>query len=224
MMMLNRQSQIPARLRECLDAGDLLEEKVLRGVIQDTRTIYALIQYVLEGGLHTLSAEQREEANWQLNETDVKVVNMLIKTVLETKKIQLITDQTMRLDPLTVKAFVGQVMSVVFSHVSADIARRIGSDVLDRVIKPFKSSGRIVGEEIEYHEISPELTRAVSTSADVSPNDLYFPVGTAPDPAMIEAEVEKGLQKAKELRSSLAKSTGYVLPKDKKERKIKDAK
>jgi len=173
MIFLNRSNNLPARLRECLDVSEAVEEKTLRAIDGDLRTTYGLVQFILEGGLHRLTDEEREAMDW-LSPEDIKTCNMLLKTALEAKKIAYLMEKDAKLDPVTIKSFVGQVMAVVFANVEPNTARRIGGEILDQVIRPFKMEGRISGDDTDYSDIGPGMAKAIGNYAGVDAEDVSF--------------------------------------------------
>ncbi len=208
MLSLNRTNNLPARLRECLEVTEKIETKTLRGVEEDIRTTYGLVQYILEGGLHSLTDEQRTEENW-LNADDVKTCNMLLKTALEAKKVGYLMEKDAKLDPVTIKSFVGQVMAVVFANVEQNTARRISGEILDQVIRPFRMEGRVSGTDADYEEIGPGMRKAVAKYAEIDPDEVGADPGNGQpiDPDLMEKTAREGLKKIRSVRQDLEKSS-----------------
>ena len=54
------------------------------------------------------------------------------------------------LDTTTVKAFVDQIFKIIMANAAKNVGKRILTEILDEVIVPFKTQGRIVGAEFDY--------------------------------------------------------------------------
>jgi len=215
MIAMNRNNRLPATLRECLDATDEVETKTLRAINTDLKTLYALIQYVLEGGLHNYTEEEMaENPNW-LNSDDVKTVNLLGKSILEAKKVAYLMEKDAKLDPVTIKAFVGQVMAVVMANVEPNTARRIGGEIMDTVIRPFRMEGRIGGDDVEYADISSGMIKSIAAHAKVEPEEVDFSSNggdrnrRAPSipSGELDAAAQKALSAVRGKRRTLEKNT-----------------
>jgi len=145
----NRDNGLPSRLQECLDYAETMETRLLTKVDPDIKNLYGLLRYVMAGGLHASAPD--------LNEEDVKLSNMLIRTIVESKKARALIEKEIRIDPVTIKSFVSQVMGVVFAHVDQNIAGRIGNEILEKVVRPFKIEGRIAGTTEDYYPVAEEM-------------------------------------------------------------------
>jgi hypothetical protein len=208
MIELNRSNQMPARLVECLERSEKLEEQVTRDLLPDLKTVYGMVQFVMEGGLHEISSADRESGDWRLWESDIKLINTLLKTAVEAKKVMFVMEKQQRIDPTTIKAFVGQVMSVVFSHVDAGTARKIGGEILDQVIRPFRNEGHIGGSEEEYHDVGKGMTKAIASYAGVESDSVQFPKGETLSSEELQIRAEEGLRVMRRQRIDYENSTG----------------
>ncbi|KKL21189.1 hypothetical protein LCGC14_2447940 [marine sediment metagenome] len=209
MLALNRANNLPARLRECLDVTEKMETKALRNIETDIKTSYAMVQFILEGGLHNLTEEQREKGEW-LTAEDIKTCNTLLKTVLEAKKVGYLMEKDAKLDPVTIKAFVGQVMSVVFSNVEPNTARRISGEILDQVIRPFKMEGRLSGSDADYEGMGDGMKKAVAKFAGIAKDEVEMESegnGKTLTREEVEESAKEGMKKIRGVRQDLEKKT-----------------
>ena len=66
------------------------------------------------------------------------------------------------LDTTTVKAFVDQIFKIIMQNAAKNVGKRILTEIMDEVIVPFKTQGRIVGKEFDYKKESDALEAEVT--------------------------------------------------------------
>jgi len=201
MHLLNRQNQVPSRLAECLVAAEAIESTHLRSLEGDIQVLYGIIQYVFEGGVQDISDEDRQSGNWKLGFGEFRLLNMLFKTLLEAKKTRHSMENELRLDPVTIKAFVSQVLAIVFSNTDARMARKIGAEILDRVIRPFRTQGKLTGADEEYESVGGAMVDAISKFSGVAPEEI---VGLEREEVPSREHIKDGTAIVQELRGRVA--------------------
>lgn len=178
MHLLNRQNRVPSRLAECLVAAEEIEEGVMKKVDTDIQMMYGLIQYVMEGGLQEIEEADRDAGNFRLRTEEIKILNTMFKSVLDAKKTRHAMENEMRLDPVTIKAFVSQVLAIVFANTDARMARKIGAEILDKVIRPFRSDGKLAGHDSDYEAVGSSMVDAIVQHSGVDRSEVEALEGT----------------------------------------------
>lgn len=177
MISLNQINGRPTMLQACLDRAEQLEQARLEKVEPDIRTLYGVIDFVMRGGTKNLTEEERESGDWSLNHDDVKQLISLYRQVVEAKKAAFVMQKEVKLDATTIKALVGQIMSVVFDNVDASTARKIGGKILDNVVMPFRAQGKIGGDQEEYHEMGRAFAKSIANDNGIPVEEVRFPRG-----------------------------------------------
>jgi|TARA_Y100000310_G_scaffold338690_1_gene429125 hypothetical protein len=154
---LNRKAGLPNNLMEFLENAQIVEEQHLNDVDEDIRALYAIQTYVL--------ARRRDTENPEdgyLTNRDIELLIKITDRIFKAKELRPKLKREISLDTTTVKAFVDQVFKIVMSNAAQNVGRRILQEIVDEVIVPFKTQGRIVGDEFEYSPASEKIVQSLT--------------------------------------------------------------
>jgi len=149
---LNRQAGLPANLMEYFENAQIIEEKHLTSVDEDIKGMYALQSYVMQ---RRRDLENPEEG--YLTNQDIELVMKITDKIIKAKELRPKLKKEVSLDTTTVKAFVDQIFKIIMQNAAKNVGKRILTEIMDDVIVPFKTQGRIVGKEFDYKKQSDAL-------------------------------------------------------------------
>jgi hypothetical protein len=149
---LNRQAGLPANLMEYFENAQIIEEKHLTSVDEDIKGMYALVSYVMQ---RRRDLENPEEG--YLTNQDIELVMKITDKIVKAKELRPKLKKEVSLDTTTVKAFVDQIFKIIMQNAAKNVGKRILTEIMDDVIVPFKTQGRIVGKEFDYKKESDIL-------------------------------------------------------------------
>lgn len=165
---LNRANKLPANLLEFLQNAEEIEERHLVDVDEDIRILYAMQAYVLsrrrmkkEGDLE----EGGEPEGFLFNE-DIDLIMKLTDRIVKAKGLRLKLKKEISIDDSTIKIFMDQVFRVILASAAKGVSKRIIQQILEEVIMPFKTQGRIVGHEFEYETSADAVAKEVMSKGD----------------------------------------------------------
>lgn len=154
-LTLNQQAGLPANLLEYYQNAEIIQEEHLSSVDDDIKSLYALQSYVL-------ARRRDEEGEGVLNNHDIDLIIKLTDKIMKAKELRPKLKREVSLDTTTVKAFVDQIFKIIMANAAKNVGKRILTEILDDVIVPFKTQGRIVGSEFDYSESSKKMLEEVS--------------------------------------------------------------
>jgi len=137
--LLNIEAGLPSTLKEVFENAQLIDDIHLSEVDDDIKMMYALVGDIVHKG---------EEV--PLTSRDIDRVMGILGKIIKAKETRAKLNKEVKLDATTVKEFVNQIFEVVISLAPKDTARRILVQIMDEVIAPFKTAGRITGDEFDY--------------------------------------------------------------------------
>tara|TARA_R110000851_G_scaffold73733_9_gene162645 strand:- start:138 stop:890 length:753 start_codon:yes stop_codon:yes gene_type:complete len=144
---LNREAGLPANLMEYFQNAEIVEEKHLTSVDEDIKGLYALVSYVMQ---RRRDVENPEEG--YITNQDIELVLKLTDKIIKAKELRPKLKKEVSLDTTTVKAFVDQIFKIIMQNAAKNVGKRILTEILDEVIVPFKTQGRIVGKDFDYQK------------------------------------------------------------------------
>ena len=161
---LNKKAGLPANLLGFLENADLIQEHHLTSVDEDIKNLYGIMLYVMQKRRVGKKGKKDNEGNEEetvlsdeglsdeglLNNEDVEIILKITDKILKAKELRLKLNKELHLDANTVKSFVDQIFKIIVSSVAEDVAKRMLTEILENVITPFKTKGRIKGDEFEY--------------------------------------------------------------------------
>ena len=153
---LNQRAGLPANLFEYYQNAEVVTEQHLSSVDDDIRALYALQTYVL-----SRRRDPDNEDEGYITNHDIDLVMKLTDKIMKAKEIRVKLNKEVSLDTTTVKAFVDQIFKIILANAAKNVGKRILSEILEEVIVPFKTQGRIVGEEFDYNPTSVEVAEEV---------------------------------------------------------------
>jgi hypothetical protein len=142
-LTLNRQAGLPANLLEYYQNAEVISEEHLSSVDDDIKALYALQTYIL-------SRRRDENNDGYITNQDIDLVMKLTDKIFKAKELRVKLNKEVSLDTTTVKAFVDQIFKIIMANAAKNVGKRILTEILDEVIVPFKTQGRIVGAEFDY--------------------------------------------------------------------------
>ncbi len=153
---LNREAGLPANLMEYFQNAEIIEEKHLTSVDEDIKGMYALVTYVMQRRRDTENPEEGFLTN-----QDIDLVMKITDKIIKAKELRPKLKKEVSLDTTTVKAFVDQIFKIIMQNAAKNVGKRILTEIMDEVIVPFKTQGRIVGKEFDYKKESEVLEAEV---------------------------------------------------------------
>jgi len=145
--ILNKGAGLPAVLGEYLENAENIQEDHLVKVDDDIKILYALQSFILSRD--------------PLTNLDIDLVLKVSEKIFKAKELKKKLDKEVKLDTKTVKEFVNQIFSLIISNASQNVAKRIMTDILDKVVIPFNTEGRVKGNDFsvnaEYEEVVEQL-------------------------------------------------------------------
>ena len=155
-LTLNQQAGLPANLLEYYQNAEMIQEEHLSSVDDDIKALYALQTYVL-----SRHRDPENENEGYITNQDIDLVMKLTDKIMKAKEMRVKLNKEDSLDTTTVKAFVDQIFKIIMANAAKNVGKRILSEILEEVIVPFKTQGRIVGEEFDYSPTSVEVAEEV---------------------------------------------------------------
>jgi hypothetical protein len=159
---LNRKAGLPNNLMDFLENAQIVEEKHLNDVDDDIRALYAIQSYIF-----SRRTDSEDPEKGYLTNSDIELMIKVTDRIFKAKELRPKLKREVSLDTTSVKAFVDQVFKIVMSNAAQNVGRRILQEIMDDVIVPFKTQGRIVGEEFEYSPSSEKIINSLDTSKQV---------------------------------------------------------
>ena len=141
---------------EYFENAQIIEEKHLTSVDEDIKGMYALVSYVMQ---RRRDLENPEEG--YLTNQDIELVMKITDKIIKAKELRPKLKKEVSLDTTTVKAFVDQIFKIIMQNAAKNVGKRILTEIMDEVIVPFKTQGRIVGKEFDYKKESDVLEAEV---------------------------------------------------------------
>lgn len=142
-LTLNRQAGLPANLLEYYQNAEVISEEHLSTVDDDIKALYALQTYIL-------SRRRDENEDGYITNQDIDLVMKLTDKIFKAKELRVKLKKEVSLDTTTVKAFVDQIFKIIMANAAKNVGKRILTEILEEVIVPFKTQGRIKGTEFDY--------------------------------------------------------------------------
>ena len=156
---LNVEAGMPANLMQLLDAGQQIEENVLVSVDEDIRLLYSLQSYIFtRRKIEDKEGDETEDG--YLKADDVELLMKLTGQILKAKDLRAKLNKELQLDTQTVKSFVNQIFKIIATEAAQGTADRIMREIVEGVIVPFKTKGRIKGPDLLYDPDSREISEA----------------------------------------------------------------
>ena len=154
-LRLNKEAGLPSNLLEFLESAEDIEETHLVNVDDDIKNLYALQAVVLSS---RKASEDGEDG--VLYSKDIDLLMSITDKILKAKALRVKLNKEMSLDITTIKLFVNQIFKIIVAETAETVSRRILTAIVDGVIVPFRTQGRIKGGAFEY---DPETQEIVDT-------------------------------------------------------------
>jgi hypothetical protein len=148
-LQLNEQHGLPKNLLQLYQNAEIIEERHMSTVDDDIKTLYVLQQYLL--GKVTESETDGEDAF--LSNDTIELLLKFTDKIVKTKEVRAKLKKEASLDVSTVKVLVSQIFKIILANVSEKKARAVLSDIMENVIAPFKTQGRIIGSDMSIDSI-----------------------------------------------------------------------
>lgn len=155
-LQLNRQAGVPANLLEYLENAEIVQEEHLSSVDDDIKGLYAIMSYVM--------SRRRDHENpdeGYLTNQDLDLMLKINDKILKAKELRPKLQKEVSLDTATVKTFVDQIFKIILANAAKNVGKRIMQSILDEVIVPLKTQGRIKGGEFDFQPASEEIVAEV---------------------------------------------------------------
>jgi len=153
----NKEANLPVNLMELLDAANDIEENQLTMVDDEIRLLYTLQAYVL-GKRRTVDKESDKATDdGVLFTSDIELLMKLASQIIKAKDVRAKLNKELVLDTKTVKAFVNQIFKIISEETSEPVGRRIMTEIVQGVIVPYKTKGRLKGPSLDFDEESGEI-------------------------------------------------------------------
>ena len=155
--MMNTEAGVPSNLADMIEHAKQIDRKFLEVIDPDIRILYALLGCIVGKGLNdedTISPRNISQAT--------KIIDKIVKAKYLRKQLEKET----KLDVTTVSLFVREIFDIIKKFTPEMTAQQILTNVLEKVIKPYKEQNKIVTNaeyEIEdavikeFKEIVPGL-------------------------------------------------------------------
>jgi len=157
---LNTQANLPVNLMDLLESTKRIEETELVHVDDEIRLLYAMQGYIMTRTRKMLDEDGNETEEGYLSGDDIELIMKLTDKILKAKDLRVKLNKELVLDTASVKSFVNQIFKIIGEQVSESIARSIMMDIMEEVIVPFKTKGRIRGTELHFDEEKGEISDA----------------------------------------------------------------
>lgn len=144
-LKLNRDAGLPENLLGFLENAAQIEEKHMVSVDDDIRSLYAILLFVMQK-----RKDPSDGDKGYLTNSDIETILKIMDKILKAKELRIKLNKELHLDMSTVKSFVDQIFKIIVSSTAEPIGKRILTEILEHVIVPFKTKGRIVGKDFEY--------------------------------------------------------------------------
>ena len=153
---MNRKAGLPANLMEFIENSDVIEDKHLNTVDEDLRALYGLQSYLLNRR-KILDADGNKTEDGFLTPGDIELFLKITDKIFKGKELRMKLKKEITLDTETVKAFINQIFPIILKNAPGTSGKQILQQILDNVIIPFKTQGRIVGNDFEFEPLAPAL-------------------------------------------------------------------
>ena len=169
---LNQDNGLPSNIRELMENAQLIEEQHLTSVDDDIRMMYVLKQYLLQGHHLRVNAPtegkgRKKAGEHQLSLETIDMILKITKEIVSTKKLRHQLEREVKLDMSTVQTFVDQIFKVLAAEAPRPIAKKLMVSILEDVITPLQTAGRIKGDSFTYTPKGSKLAeKAGLTDAD----------------------------------------------------------
>lgn len=155
---LNKEAGLPSNLLELLENAEEIEDVHLTSVDDDIRNLYALQGIVLS---KRKTSEDGEESVL-LNE-DINLLTDITQKILKAKALRVKLQKEISLDVTTIKIFINEIFKIIVAETAESVSKRVLTAIVDGVIVPFRTQGRIKGAGFQY---DPESKRIISEEAE----------------------------------------------------------
>lgn len=144
---MNKALGLPNNLREVFEAAEDIEEIHLKSVDSEIRMLYSMQALIMKKATarSEKASKKGQELEVVLTNEEVKLLNNTISDLTKVKQAKHNLEREAALDTTSVKEFITQIFKVVLANSSRPIAERILTQVMDEVVAPFQSQGRIKG-------------------------------------------------------------------------------
>jgi len=150
---MNEKAGLPKNLLGFLEHTQDLEDSALAQVDGDIQGLYGMLLYVLNRKRETIDekkdGKEAEEVG-TLSSDDIELILKITDKIFKAKELRLKLNKELTLDMTTIKSFIDQMFKVILANAGAAVGKRLLAAILEEVIVPFKTQGRIKGEGFEY--------------------------------------------------------------------------
>jgi len=151
-LQLNEQHGLPKNLLELYQNAEIIEERHLTTVDDDIKTLYVLQQYLLT----KFADEEGNDRGVILPNDTIELLLKLTDKIVKTKEVRAKLKKETSLDVSTVKALVTQIFKIIMTNVNEKAAKIVLSEIMESVVAPFKTQGRIIGGELNLENVVEE--------------------------------------------------------------------
>ena len=137
---LNQEADLPSSLMDLIDHTDNLEETHLSMVDDDIKLLYTLQVKLLE------NLPANDDGERVLSYKHAEGLTELTSKIIKAKQVRSKLKKELSLDASTVKTFVEQVFKTILTTIPENLAKILMAKILEEVITPFKTNGRITGD------------------------------------------------------------------------------
>ena len=127
---------IQPRVIDIFEKAQNIDTRVFHTMDTEIQALYGLLEMQLSG----LSGEM-------LNDKSSNSLQKLITSIAGLKKERQTFEAAQSLDMVVVKSLIEGVMQVVIANTNEVVARRILTEILNKVVKPMRASGTLTGSE-----------------------------------------------------------------------------
>lgn len=166
---MNEKAGLPKNLLAYLENADELENTALAQVDGDIQGLYALLVYVMNRRRVPANKERDgkdAEDTVNLSNDDVDMILKITDKIMKAKDLRLKLNKELTLDMTTISSFIDQLFQVIISSTSPGIGKKLLAAILEEVIVPFKTQGRIKGDNFEYDIGADKLYSKIVTKHD----------------------------------------------------------
>ncbi len=157
---LNLENKLPVNLMELLESTKQIEETEMVRVDDEIRLLYALQGYLMSRAKPLVDEEGNKTEEGYLSSDNIELLMKLSDKILKAKDLRVRLNKELVLDTASVKSFVNQIFKIISEQASEAIARGIMVDIMEEVIVPFKTKGRMRGADLTFDEETGRISDA----------------------------------------------------------------
>lgn len=134
------------RVVEILERAQKIDPRVMHTMDTEIQALYGLLEMQLSG----LSGDM-------LNDKQSNSLQKLVVSIAGLKKDRQAFEVAQSLDMMVVKSLIEGIMGVIIANTNEVVARRILTEILNKVVKPMRANGTLVGNESLPFNYSEEV-------------------------------------------------------------------